>query len=440
VDDGHWARVPAEGVWSAGKDAEHVSQGARYHQWLVRTTVLGDTSENRGRTQRDVMTAELDRSEVLAVLQQCTEDSARLVESLSDAQLDLAAPPASDGQPRTVAQMIEGQMTRHYREHEWNIHTKVRASNGPPSQSDLLEWMQSLSNWGRWGADDQRGTLNLVGPEQTRRAAHLVQEGKTVSCARPWSYEAASDVNPRRIPQHHMFGSGEAFRPGEGPDRQVATDFIGVAFHGTTVTHIDSLAHFFWNGHMYNGASSQLVRMADGATSHSVAAAAPGIVTRGILIDAPWLRGTSVVEPRDGVGRAELELAEKRCGVRPERGDVLLLRTGQLGRRDRVGPLEPGAGSSGPLPELLPVLRERDVAVLGSDTGNDVAPSPYERLSNPVHQVGIVGLGLWILDNVWLDDLAEACRKRSRWEFMITILPLRIPDATGSPVNPVAAF
>jgi kynurenine formamidase len=177
--------------------------------------------------------------------------------------------------------------------------------------------------------------------------------------------------------------------------------------------------------------------MTDGATSHSVENASPGIVTRGILIDGAWLRGVEAIEPGDGVGLAELEMARERCGVSPESGDVLLLRTGQLGRRDRVGP---PAGSSGPLPELLPVLRSQDVAVLGSDTGNDVSPSGYERLSNPVHQVGIVGLGLWILDNAWLDDLAEACRARQRWEFLIGILPLRIPNATGSPVNPVAVF
>jgi kynurenine formamidase len=441
VDDTHWAQVPRDGVWSPGKDAEHVSQGALYHQWLVRTAALGEKLERRGTTQRDVMTAELTPREVLAGLQQSAEESARLVETLSDAQLDLPAPPlASDGLPRTVAQMIEGQMIRHYHEHQWNIHTKLRGDSARPPQSQLLEWMDSLSNWGRWGADDQRGTLNLVTSDVTLGATRLVQEGATVSCARAWSYEAASDVNSRRVPQHYMIGSGEAFRPGEGPDRQVATDFIGVAFHGQTVTHIDSLAHFFWDGHLYNGASSRLIRMTDGATSHSVANAFQGIVTRGILIDAPWLRGTSVIEPGDGVGLAELELARAVCGIEPEPGDVLLLRTGQLGRRDRVGPLAADAGSSGPLPELLPVLRSRDVAVLGSDTGNDVMPTGYERFSNPVHQVGIVGLGLWILDNAWLDDLAEACRARRRWEFLINILPLRIPNATGSPVNPVVVF
>jgi kynurenine formamidase len=147
-----------------------------------------------------------------------------------------------------------------------------------------------------------------------------------------------------------------------------------------------------------------------------------------------------VVAPGDGVGLADVEAARNQCGVEPRPGDVLLLRTGQLGRRDRVGPLPADAGSAGPLPELLPLLHERDVAVLGSDTGNDVTPTGYERFTNPVHQVGIVRLGLWILDNAWLDDLAEACRARRRWEFLMTILPLRIPNATGSPVNPVAIF
>ncbi|MFW6174450.1 MAG: cyclase family protein, partial [Chloroflexota bacterium] len=108
---------------------------------------------------------------------------------------------------------------------------------------------------------------------------------------------------------------------------------------------------------------------------------------------------------------------------------------------ERSGPVDArAAGSSGPLPEILPLVRERDVAVLGSDTGNDVTPTGYDRFTNPVHQIGLVALGLWILDNAWLDDLAEECARRSRWEFLINILPLRLKGATGSPVNPVAVF
>jgi hypothetical protein len=128
VDDTYWERVDEEGVWSPGKDAEHVTQGAAYHQWLVRTSALGETSERTARTERDIMVAVLSRAEVLDLLQQRTDQSALLVESLSDEQLQLPAPTLGpDGPPRTVAQMIEGQMIRHYHEHRENIEAKLRA-------------------------------------------------------------------------------------------------------------------------------------------------------------------------------------------------------------------------------------------------------------------------------------------------------------------------
>jgi kynurenine formamidase len=179
----------------------------------------------------------------------------------------------------------------------------------------------------------------------------------------------------------------------------------------------------------------------EGATSHSVEQAQTGILTRGVLVDAPLLRNTEIVERGDGVGVDDIEQAEARCNISLGEGDVLLLRTGQLGHRDRTQPVDPAVGgSAGPLPELLPLLHERGVAVIGSDTGNDVAPSGYKRFSNPVHQIGIVAMGLWILDNAWLDDLAQECQKRNRWEFLLSINPLRLSNATGSPVNPIAVF
>lgn len=309
-----------------------------------------------------------------------------------------------------------------------------------PTQDDLLRWLdRDLSNWGRWGKDDERGTLNHLSMDSTRAAVELVEEGATVSCARPVGWEAAADVP--RPPQHYMIGSGDVYRPGEGPDRQVAIDYFGLVFHGHTVTHIDSLAHFFWDGKAYNGRPSSVVSVSDGATELDVTAACGGIVTRGVLVDAPMLRGTEVVERGDCVGLEDIRNAEKECGFEVGNGDVLLMRTGQLGLRERRGPVDAYvAGSAGPLPEILPFMHEREVAVMGSDTGNDVQPSPYERFTNPVHQVGIVGMGLWILDNAWLDDLAAACAARRRWHFMISILPLRLPTVTGSPVNPVAIF
>jgi kynurenine formamidase len=309
-----------------------------------------------------------------------------------------------------------------------------------PSQDVLLNWMKNdLNNWGRWGADDQKGTLNHLSSEKTLQALSLVTEGVTVSCARPVSFNASADVS--RPPQHFMVSAGDTYRKGETGDRQVAMDYFGMIFHGHTVTHIDSLAHFFWDGETYNGRPSSVVSTAEGATEFDVMAASGGIVTKGVLVDAPLLRGVDFIERGDGVGVADIDAAEREHGVKVEQGDVLLLRTGQLGQREVTGTVDVNvAGSSGPSPEILPFLHERGVAVMGSDTGNDVAPNPYERLSNPVHQVGIVGLGLWILDNAWLDDLAAECRKRDKWEFMISILPLKLPSVTGSPVNPVVIF
>lgn len=312
--------------------------------------------------------------------------------------------------------------------------------NQAPTQEDLLRWLDyDLNNWGRWSEDDERGTLNYLSDETTLRALELVQTGTKVSCARPIGWEAAVDVP--RPPQHYMIGSGDSYRRGEGPDRQVAIDYFGLVFHGHTVTHIDSLAHFFWDGQAYNGRSSSVVSVSDGATELDVTAACEGVVTRGVLVDAPMLRGTECIERGDGVGLRDIKMAEDHCGFKVRTGDVLLMRTGQLGLRELRGPVDAYvSGSAGPKPELLPLLHDREVAVMGSDTGNDVQPSPYERFSNPVHQVGIVGMGLWILDNAWLDDLAVACEEAQRWEFMISILPLRLPRVTGSPVNPVAVF
>ncbi len=147
------------------------------------------------------------------------------------------------------------------------------------------------------------------------------------------------------------------------------------------------------------------------------------------------------IELGDGVGLNDIAAAADRCGVSPEPGDVLLLRTGQYRRWLEKGPIDPNKdGSSGPLPEILPLLHERGVSVIGSDTGNDVRPTGYPRFTNPIHQIGLVAMGLWILDNANLEEVARECAQRKRWEFLIQILPLRIPNATGSPVNPVAVF
>ena len=311
-----------------------------------------------------------------------------------------------------------------------------------PTEAEVLGYFQSLSNWGRWGDDDQLGTLNFLSPEKTRQATSLVQEGTTISCARTVRFESAPDIPVP--PMHFMVESGEGWGSGEkvsARPNQASTDFFGMVFHGFAITHIDSLAHFFWEGKLYNGRPAHLISTSLGATVESVELASDGIVSRGVLVDVPMIRGVDWVERGEGVMPEDILAAEERCGFQIEEGDVLLVRTGQLHRREVEGPVDPRVeGSTACQAACLPLFRERGIAVLGSDTGNDVMPSGYPLLSNPIHQVGIVAMGMWILDNPDLERLADACRERNRWEFMLSIGPLRLHNTTGSPVNPIAIF
>ena len=138
-----------------------------------------------------------------------------------------------------------------------------------PEESQVLDWLDSLKNWGRWGSDDQLGCLNFIGPEQRRRAVSLVSEGVTVSCARPITTEMTPDVTYQV--QRFMVDSGEG-RDTDPPERRYtrrgAGEFIGMVFHGQTITHIDAMSHYSWNGLMYNGVPSSLITSREGAQSH----------------------------------------------------------------------------------------------------------------------------------------------------------------------------
>ena len=240
-----------------------------------------------------------------------------------------------------------------------------------------------------------------------------------------------------------MVESGEGWASGDKVTTRAtaaASDYFGMIFHGYTITHVDSLAHFFWEGQTYNGNPAHLVATNQGATVCSVEEAKNGIVTRGVLVDVPMVRGTDWVERGEGVMPDDILKAEEQCGFKVEEGDVLLIRTGQLHRRGVEGPVDRSVGSTACQAACLPLFHDRGIAMLGSDTGNDVSPPQYSRVQSPIHQVGITAMGLWILDNANLEDVSQACRDRNRWEFMVSIGPLRLHNTTGSPVNPIAIF
>jgi kynurenine formamidase len=309
------------------------------------------------------------------------------------------------------------------------------------TERDVIAMMTSLSNWGRWGPDDQLGTLNLITPETRRRAAALVQDGVPVSCARPIGTDITADTTFQ--PLRFMVDSGEG-RDHDPPERLLArrgaSEFIGMVFHGYTITHVDTPAHYFWQGKLYNGRSCNLVTSREGAQVESVELLREGVVSRGVLLDIAALRGRWL-EAGEGVMPEDLDAAERAAGLRVEPGDILLLRTGYYGRRLAEGPRHPmTAGSPAAHVACLRWLRDRGVAMLGTDTHNDISPLPYPNIGNALHVVALVAMGLWLIDNCALEDLARACAARRRWHFLLTLAPLPLRGATGSPVNPIVLF
>lgn len=310
----------------------------------------------------------------------------------------------------------------------------VMTAAPPMSGAEFRALLDEVSNWGRWGADDQRGTLNALAPEHTRAAAQLVRSGESVSLALPLAKQFAADTDYPL--SHHMIRLGEA----EPVEPCWLMDWIGLAYHGSIHSHLDALCHCLFEGQMYNGTPLSSAT-SEGAAKLSIEAAGQGIVTRGVLLDIPRLRGLDWLEPSTPILAEDLDVAERACGVRLGPGDVLLVRTGRHRRRARLGPWSLMVdGAAGLHASTARWLHARTLAALGGDGTNDVIPSGVEGCGEPMHVVTLVAQGLHLLDNLWLEDLAEACTRYNRWEFLIFLAPLRLPGGTGSPLNPIAVF
>lgn len=309
-------------------------------------------------------------------------------------------------------------------------------------EAELLSWTQTLSNWGRWGSDDELGTLNYITSEQRRAAAALVRDGDVVSCAKRIS-TAPSDDQLYGAPMRLMLSTegleGARSPHAVAPRARSAVEYVGYVFHGRNITHLDALSHVSWDGKLYNGYPAETVSRRHGATRLAVTAIANcGIVSRGVLADVAALRGEDWLRPGEPVLPADLEAAEQRAGIDVRRGDVLLVRTGRTLARaaSPVGDLSvPGWH-----PACLPWLHERRVALIGCDTTHDFTPSGSVAVGFPIHNIAIPTMGLWLLDHCDLEALAATCSAKRRWEFQFVLAPLPVEGATGSPVNPVAIF
>ena len=324
------------------------------------------------------------------------------------------------------------------------VRTEARAqsqtSHQEATRADFDRWMQELSNWGRWGKDDQMGAVNLITPAKRKAALGLVKEGISISLARNAETEAAAD-NPQPIVRSGggLRGGNNQKAPAPLPDQSSTGDTFFISYHGYVHTHMDSLCHFFYKGKMYNGYSRDEVTD-KGAAKNSILNFKNGVITRGILIDIPRLKGVEYLEPGTRIYPEDLDAWEKKAHLKVGSGDVVFIRTGRWARRDAKGAWPVSEGLAGLYITCAKWLHSRDVAILGSDAAEDALPSGIEGISQPIHELVLVAMGMPIFDNCDLETIGKEAAKRNRWEFLITAAPAAVPFATGSVLNPIATF
>jgi Putative cyclase len=208
----------------------------------------------------------------------------------------------------------------------------AHAQSHPVITKETFErWMTELSNWGRWGKDDEMGAMNLITPATRKQAVSLVKEGASFSLARDAEKEKAVD-NPAPF-GHHMTKTG-INNPGSS-----SGDTFTISHHGYAHTHMDSLCHFFYKGKMFNGYSQEMVTE-QGAAKLSIRNFKSGILTRGVLMDIPRLKGVEYLEPGTPIYPEDLDAWEKKAHMKVGSGDVVFIRTGRWALRDAKGPWE----------------------------------------------------------------------------------------------------
>jgi kynurenine formamidase len=300
--------------------------------------------------------------------------------------------------------------------------------------ADYLRWRTEYKNWGRWGADDQKGTTNLITPQKILSAAKLVRNGIVISLAHAEPQKVEADV-----PEAGVF-----HRTTNAISATNTTDTYQVSYHGLSVAHMDSFCHFFFEDKMYNGFSAkENISNDKGCAKDGVMAWRGGIFTRAVLYDMPQLKGVDWIEPGTPITRADLEAWEKKAGVKVGPGDIIMLYVGRWKRREKLGPW---AGQvAGYYADTIPFIKEREPAFLGHDFNIDWAPRPdwgteQNIPGNPIHQAVLNWMGVNIVENLDLEQMVETARRLRRYEFLITFAPLPVEGGTGSPLNPLAIF
>lgn len=293
---------------------------------------------------------------------------------------------------------------------------------------------RKVSNWGRWGDDDEKGTLNYVTPDTVKQALSAIRTGERYELSIPVGDSGPQTGWMKRInPVHTMSVTPYDLT---GPDGvAISDDFITMPLQSGT--QLDGLTHVGYDGAFYNGVLLDAMTPGSGATRNAVDATLPGFAGRAVLLDVASLDGGEWLAAGRAVTVADLERAEEAAGVRLGTADALLVRTGWLRKgltQGWQGWLEEEPGLA---PECAEWIHERELAMVACDNwGVEVLPASDGMV--PLHAVLIRDMGM-MLGEMWnLEDLAEACRADGTWDFFLTATALRITGGAGSPVSPVA--
>ncbi len=317
-----------------------------------------------------------------------------------------------------------------------------------PSVETVRQLCERYSNWGRWGPEDQLGTLNHIRPSDIVAASGLVRTGRAFSLAIPLDENGPQTGGFGRFnPIHLMIRDGNAAATGTtvrdfygGRDRWIrGTDDL-LILPLQSGTQWDSLAHIVFEDRIYNGYLATDVG-SKGAIRNDIANARDRVVGRGVLLDIPRLHGRPWLEPGERIGAEDLEACAKAQGVSVGRGDIVLIRTGQIAQCRDAGTWGSYAGGSAPGLALDAAgwIYDHDLAAVACDTwGLEVQPNQTEDVFQPLHIVLIVHMGLLVGEIFDLEALADDCAQDGRYEFLITAVPLPITGGVGSPVNPIA--
>ena len=306
----------------------------------------------------------------------------------------------------------------------------------------VREWGLRYSNWGRWGPDDQRGTLNFITPERVLAASALPRTGRVISCALPFDHKGPqSGVGGRHNPIHTMLADGGDALAGA----QNLPGGFNYADDAVTMplqcgTQWDALSHVFYDGRMYNDRDVALVS-SRGARANAIEQIADGVVGRGVLLDMPRFKRCDWLADGTAIGPNDLDACAEAFGVTVEAGDIVIVRTGMLTRCKRSGSWEGYCG--GPAPGLsvhcARWIFEREIAAVATDTwGVEVLPNETPDCFQPLHMIALRNTGLLFGEIFDLDALSEACAEDGRYEFLFVAPPLPITGAVGSPINPLA--